>query len=156
MKRFIALVAVAVLSLLAGRVHAQTTGPSVLGQLSEQLNAQKVYLVQADADDQMSLVDATSGDEVFQVQQVSSQQLTITGMVARMQNISPEKARQIRSRIALFNFSSPVGTLTLDEGTGVVTMEHHMNPRVVTMPAMASTARLFGVVARNQSQTLLQ
>jgi hypothetical protein len=56
--------------------------------------------------------------------------------------------------MATFNFSSPVGTLLLDEKTGALRMEHHLNPQSMNMETVAQVVLLFGQVADAESREL--
>lgn len=156
MKLFIALAAVVLLSLSAAPLQAQTTGPAVINQIRAHLEKSQSFTVRLGEQNRMSLLDAGSGSEIVWLEEVDAQQVTLGGTVVRISDLTPQQQSRVRARIAFFNFSSPVGTLTLNEGTGVVTMEHHLNPRLVPVPAMADAARIFAQVARSQSRSLLQ
>ncbi len=153
MKSLIALTAIAALTLAAPQLHAQTTGPNVVDQIRSQLNDGSV-VVKVDDNNAVELIDAASGNEIASIEQIDPQQIMLKGTVARISDLSQEQQRSVRQRIALFNFSSPVGTLSLDEGTGAIVMEHRLNPRMVAVPAMANAAVMFAQVARTQSHDL--
>lgn len=150
MKILVFAAALLMMSLLAGPVQAQTTGPSLLKKLLVQIKAQPTFEV-ATSGDQIVVSDRTTGDEVFSLREINSQTVTLSGRVGRL-----GEREDLRQHIAMFNFSSSVGTLNVNERTGEVTIEHHLNPRLVSLPAMAQAASLFGQVARTQIQMFRQ
>lgn len=137
-------------SLLAGPAQAQTTGPSLMKKLLVQIKAQPLFEVST-AGDQIVVSDRKTGDKVFSLREVNPQTVTLSGVVGRL-----GEREDLRQHIAMFNFSSSVGTLYVNESTGEVTIEHRLNPMQVSVPAMADAANLFGQVARTQSQVFHQ
>jgi hypothetical protein len=156
MKQFSLIAAIVALSFLAVPAFAQVTGGTILRSLADQLDRQSSgYRTELESDG-LHLRDASTVNEVLAVHQIGGQQVTISGVVASLNKLSPDVRRQTLRRIALFNFSSPVGTLVVDAKTGEVTMEHNLNPRQVSIPAMAQVATMFGKTIRRQSNALLQ
>jgi hypothetical protein len=137
-------------SLLAGPAQAQTTGPTLMKKLLVQIKAQPTFEVST-AGDQIVVSDRKTGDNVFSLREINSQTVTMTGSVGRL-----GERDDLRQHIAMFNFSSSVGTLYVDEKTGEVTIQHHLNPRLVSVTAMADAANRFGQVARMQSAVFHQ
>lgn len=150
MKILVFVAALFTMSLLAGPVQAQTTGPTLIKKLVAQITAQPNFNI-ATSGDLVVVTDRTTGDEVFSLREVNSQTVTLSGRVGRL-----GERENLREHVAMFNFSSSVGTLNINESTGEVTIEHHLNPRHVTLPAMAQAASLFGQVARTQIQMFRQ
>ncbi len=140
-------------SLLAAPCFAQATGASALGVLRAQLDRQNTYRVEA-ATDRIRLLDPTSGREILSLRQTSPQTIMLSGVVGKIDRATTAQRLRAEQRIALFNFSSPVGTLTLNERSGQVTMEHALNPRLVPAAAMAHVAALFGEAVQNQGRQL--
>jgi hypothetical protein len=82
------------------------------------------------------------------VDYISPEQITISGIVTK---VSPLSAGRIRSMIDDYNFSAAVGTMKLDEKSGVVTMEHFINPKFAKLPEMSKAVTLFSDALRQQS-----
>jgi hypothetical protein len=156
MKNFMfAIVAFAAACFAATPSHAQLTGPSLISQMRADLSQHKNYKVEAH-DNTVSLRDAATGAEVLTVSQVDAQQVTITGVVAKLNKLSAARKHDIQQRIDYFNFSSAVGTLDMDNKTGQVTMEHHLNPRYVSASSIVNVAMRFSDVVRAESEVLAQ
>ncbi|MDB5034473.1 MAG: hypothetical protein JWQ98_1714 [Chlorobi bacterium] len=153
MKKFLPASVALILFLLATPGFAQLTGPSLLGKIRDNLNKQTSYKVSL-ANDAIIMTDARSGVTVCTVRQESSQKITLSCVVARLKGLSAEKRQQLQRKIALFNFSSAVGTLWYDSRTGEVTMEHFLNPRQVSPVSMASVAARFGETYRAEVASL--
>jgi hypothetical protein len=155
MKRFTLGMLMLALSTLTLPAFAQTTGPSLLGSLKQRFADSKLYTVD-NISDGIRVTDARTGVEVLSVHQINAQRVTITGVITDLSKLTPEARVDVLKRIAFFNFSSPVGTMMLDESTGKVIMKHELNPRMVSVPAMVNVAARFGDVARLQATTLRQ
>lgn len=150
----IMLAAVALVTFLAASAsHAQLTGPSVLNTIGDNFS-RNGYTVESGSN--IVVMKDASGAMVFTVSQVNQQTITLKGVVASMRNLTPEQRTQLQRKIALFNYSSHVGTLWLDNATGDVTMEHHLNPRHLSPSTMATIAASFGDVARTEGEILMQ
>ncbi len=149
------LLAVAALVALATPGYAQFTGPSVIDQVRNDINQQQNFKVEK-IDRSMLLRDASTGAEVLTVSEVDAQTVTLHRVIGKISDLSPERKSAIMQRIAFFNFSSPVGTLGVNNATGVVTMEHHLNPRQVSTSNIVNVAVRFGDVAKAESTLLAQ
>ena len=78
------------------------------------------------------------------------------GKVAELGKLAPEIRQKVMKQIALFNFSSTVGTLHVDENTGEVTLRHNVNPRMVPAAAIAQVATQFTNSIVLQSRMLVK
>jgi hypothetical protein len=140
--------------LLSITAHAQT-GPTLLARLQSEFGGDNTYKVKVGAD-RVILIDERTGTELFSVRDVSPQQVVISGIVGQLESMSTEHRRDVERQIAMFNFSSPVGTLTLDSRTGAILMQHNLNPRLVPVSSMINVANRFGEIAQRQSKALMQ
>ncbi len=154
MMKKLLLAALLTLPLCASGALAQLTGPSLLNRVSIDLDKQH-YRVDVRGD-RILLVDGKTGATVAAVEQTNRQTVTITGAVADLSRLTAASRKNAMARIALFNFSSPVGTLTVDEKSGKVTMVHHLNAGMVPSATIAQVAELCGDVIRQESRTLAQ
>ncbi|MEO5929391.1 MAG: hypothetical protein ABIR47_05630 [Candidatus Kapaibacterium sp.] len=153
MKKLLLAPVALIMFLLATPGFAQLTGPSLLGKIRDNLNKQTSYKVSL-VNDAIVMTDAHTGVRVCTVRQESSQKITLSCVVTRLDGVSAEKKQRIQRKIALFNFSSAVGTLWYDSRTGEVILEHFLNPRQVSPVNMASVAARFGETYRAQAATL--
>jgi hypothetical protein len=135
---------------------AQITGPDLLRGVSDRLGSEKVLYRVEVSNDGIRLTDPASGREVLSMREVNSQQLSISGTIGQLSDLSTEVRQKLVEQIALFNFSSAVGTIVLDEESGEITMHHNVNPRVVTASAIAQVASRFGDSVVEQSRVLAQ
>lgn len=147
------LAAVLALPFAAIPAAAQLTGPSLINRVSMDLKKQTTYRVET-REGKLYLVDG-AGTPVVAMEENSRQTVIISGTVADLSHLSAESKNRAMAHIALFNFSSPVGTLSVDEA-GRVTMMHRLNSKVVSTGAIAQVAELCGDVVRQESQTLMQ
>lgn len=152
MKSLVALIALLVLSIPCA---AQSTGESVLSAIGDRLDSERQFKIEHRADG-MHLIDLTSGKEIAVVRESTPQSVVISGVVASINTLPADVRRELGERIALFNFSSRVGTLSLDEATGELTMAHALNPRAVPVPAMARVASIFGDVVRQEGRVFIR
>jgi hypothetical protein len=81
----------------------------------------------------------------------SSEQVTISGIVAVVPTRDARSLEVIARRIDQFNMSAPLGTMQLDRETGVITLQHHLNPTKVTPAAMADVLLRFTRILGAQS-----
>jgi hypothetical protein len=81
---------------------------------------------------------------------VSLEQITMSGIVGRVE-MSARALNRVRTMIAEYNTSAPVGSMRFDENTGMVTMQHSVNPKHVTLPAISATVLSFSDALRQQS-----
>src|SRR5436853_4410716 len=103
MNKLSLIAAIVALSFLAVPAFAQITGGTVLRSLADQLDRQSSGYRTELASDGLHLRDASTGSEVLAVHQIGGQQVTISGVVASLNKLSPELRRQALRRIALFN-----------------------------------------------------
>jgi hypothetical protein len=155
MRKLLLASAALVMLFLATPGFAQLTGPSLLGKIRDNLSKQTNYKVSL-AHDAITMTDARTGATVCTVRQESSQKITLSCVVASLKGLPAEQKQRALKKIALFNFSSAVGTLLYDNRTGEVTMEHFLNPRQVTPVSMASVAARFGETYRAQAASLTE
>ena len=101
--------------------------------------------------DQIDLVDASSGSVVCSIRQVNDQQVSLTSVVARLNSLPADKRKGVEQQISDFNMNSSVGVMTL-QPAGDLTLEHKLNPQANNPETMAKTAVLFGDKVRQQSQ----
>jgi hypothetical protein len=146
---------VAVLAVTTFSATAQVTGPDLLRGVSDRLGSEKVYRVEV-SNDGIRLTDPATGREVLSMRQVNSQQLSISGTIGQLAELSSDVRTKLLERIALFNFSSAVGTIVLDEESGEIRMHHNVNPRLVTPSSIAHVASRFGDSVVEQSRVLAQ
>jgi hypothetical protein len=81
---------------------------------------------------------------------VSLEQITISGIVGKVE-MSARALNRVRKMIAEYNTSAPVGSMRFDESTGIVTMQHSVNPKLVKLPAISTTVLAFSDALRQQS-----
>jgi hypothetical protein len=134
---------------------AQVTGPEILRNVSDQLSTTRGYRVELRSDG-LHMNDASTGNEVLAMRQMNPQQVMISGKVAELGKLAPEIRQKVMKQIALFNFSSSVGTLYVDEKTGEVTLQHNVNPRTVPAAAIAQVATQFTNSVVLQSRMLVK
>lgn len=143
-------------SVLTLPCFAQSTGANVMSVLGDNLRRELAQYHVEGSRDIIRVLDRQSGAEVMSVRELGPQDVTITATVGVYPGLTSATRASIAERIALFNFSSSVGTLELDERTGMLFMSHHLNPTAVSMSQMVHVASLCGEVAREQSRTMLR
>jgi hypothetical protein len=141
---------------LALPAMAQSTGANMMSALGDDLRRELTQYTVEGNRDVIRVLDRESGAEVLSVREVGPQSVAITATVGTYAGMNRESRSRFLERIALFNFSSQVGTLTFDDRSGTVVMSHNMNPRSVPIQQMVRVASICGDVARAQSQTLRQ
>lgn len=130
---------------------AQTTGANVMSVLGDHLRRElTAYQVNA-SKDVILVLDKENGAEVLSIREAGPQNVAITATLGTYPAMSRETLARIEEQIALFNFSSNVGTMSLDTRSGTVAMSHNLNPRAVPVAQMARLASLCGDVARRQA-----
>ncbi|MCC7439560.1 MAG: hypothetical protein IT211_13815 [Armatimonadetes bacterium] len=137
MKNIVAIAAAIVF--LAATAHAQVTGPNAISGVYDQLRKQTTYAVEMKGE-QVVLRDRDNGKQIVSLQQVSPQCVKVVGEVGNIHNAA--SAVQTLALMSQVNFSSRVGTWSLDAGSGSITMHHNLNPRFLSAPAIANTALL--------------
>ncbi len=141
--------------LLVAPVHAQLTGPSVLSFIGDSFARQSGYSI-VSGTNTVLVKDVESGRTLFVVKDVNQQTITLSSVVASLRQLSPESRDRMLKQISQYNFSSAVGTLWYDNATGEVTMEHHLNPRLVSSANIVSVANRFGDAVRAEKTVLAQ
>ncbi len=154
MKGLMMAAAAAALLMVSVPASAQVTGPKVLTMVQAHLANNHQYATEL-KDNCMLVRDAASGNEVVRIDEVNPQTLTLSGRVGTLESLSDDKRAEVLARIAILNFSMPVGTLAVDPD-GEVTMIHHLNQSMLTVPTLARTTELFGEVVSERSKTLIQ
>jgi hypothetical protein len=140
--------------LLALPALAQSTGANVMSDLGDNLRRELTeYRIEASRD-VIHVLDRESGTEVLLIREAGPQNVAITATVGTYAGMSRETLARVQDRIALFNYSSEVGTLTYDTRSGTVAMSHNLNPRAVPVAQMVRVASLCGDAAREQARTL--
>ncbi len=141
--------------LLATPVYAQLTGAPILNSIGNNLADVGGYSV-VTGTNTVLVRDAESGRTLFVMKEVNQQTITLSSVVASLRTLTPEQKDRLLRHIAMFNISSAVGTLWLDQSTGQVTMQHHLNPRLVSQAGLVNTAVRFGDAVRAEQVRLLQ
>ena len=139
MKKIAAIAAVAAFLVGLATANAQITGPTALRGVYDQLRKQTTYLVELQGE-QVVIRNRDNGKELATLRQVSPQCLTVVGEVGDSQDAT--SAAQTLAWMSHMNCSSRVGTWSLDNGSGKITMHHNLNPRLLSAPVMANTALL--------------
>ncbi|HVK39922.1 MAG TPA: hypothetical protein VNA88_15410 [Candidatus Kapabacteria bacterium] len=140
--------------LIALPALAQSTGANVMSDLGDNLRRELTgYTIQS-SNDRIQVLDKESGAEVLSIREQGPQNVAITANIGSVSEMSSESLAIVEDRIALFNFSSDVGTLTYDDQSGTVAMSHNLNPRAVPVAQMVRVTSLCGDVAREQARTL--
>ena len=94
-------------------------------------------------DDYRLKVSAPSGDAAAWIEYLADDDIRVSGTVGTFVIQNELGLRDLQSRIDEFNASAPVGTLKFDSKSGILTMDHHMNPRHVGPTAMAKVTMKF-------------
>lgn len=103
--------------------------------------------------DQVVLRDQTSGTEVAVIRQLSDQEVMIQGRVASLNALSAAEKEEVQRRVSEYNTSgSSVGTLSYNEASGELLLEHRVNPQQNSAKEMAAVVVRFSDEARRQSK----
>lgn len=145
---------IALLLCLAIPSTAQTTGASVMSSLGESLRHHLSQYQIEGTRDHIRIIDRATGVEVLSVREVSATDVAITAVIGTWPGMSRDRRDQVKESIALFNYSSAVGTLWLDDRTGTVMMSHSLNPRSVPIQQLVKVATMCSQAAREQTQSL--
>lgn len=152
MNRMMVMVLFTTLVLATGSAYSQQTGGLTADNLFQYLNKQSAVKAEKIGHDRVTVHSARNGAELCSVRFVQPQVVTITQPIAKL-DLRTEAAAHAMRAMAAFNMSSPVGTLLLDEATGMLRMEHHLNPYAVNLETMAHVVLLFGQVAEGESRS---
>lgn len=141
--------------LIANPANAQSTGASVLHEIGESMTTHPEYSAVMGTNTVL-IKDVVTGNTLFVVKEMNAQTITLSSVVATLHSMTPDRKAQLMRRISQFNFSSAVGTLWYDNASGTVTMEHNLNPKMVSQNGMSNVAVRFGDAVRAQQMALLQ
>lgn len=87
------------------------------------------------------------------IEYLAPDNILISGTVATLVIHNEGVLLDLQRKIDDYNFSGPVGTLKLDPRTGLLTMEHRLNPKAVGPAVMARVAvKFFEVIGRLQQR----
>ena len=89
----------------------------------------------------LAVTDVYSGAEVFRVVVLADEIVSLQGAVGT--SIPTARLEGALDHVAHFNCSAAVGTLTVN-AEGVVTMQHYVNPQIVSPTSIANLAQRFG------------
>jgi hypothetical protein len=155
MKRSTLLMAFMTMAMASASAFAQQTGGGVTADnLYQYLAKQGTVTARKAGVDCITLLDKGNGSELCSVRFMEPQVVTVSRSIAKVDLRSAAAAR-VMSAMATFNFSSPVGTLLLDEKTGALRMEHNLNPQSMSTETLAGVAVMFGQVAETESRQLV-
>ena len=136
----------AVLALFSTPVFAQLTS-SPLGQglyQSMKATTPASYSLELLNSDEMTVAGTT------RVTYVSLEQITMSGIVGKVE-MSARSLSRVRKMINEYNTGALVGSMRFDENTGMVTMQHSVNPKLVKLPGISTTVLAFSDALRQQS-----
>lgn len=153
MKKSVLAAALFVAFIVAAPAHAQLTGASVLHAISENFQHLDGYAV-VTGPNSVKLNESATGRTVFEVREDNAQTITLSSVVMNARSLSGDRRERMLKSIAMFNFSSPVGTLWMEDATGDVTLVHHLNPRFVSPSNIVSVAMMFGDMVRTEKRAL--
>ncbi|MBS1912992.1 MAG: hypothetical protein JST22_13480 [Bacteroidetes bacterium] len=155
MKMFMTAAMAFIALIVAVPAHAQSTGASLLHEIGDNMTSHPEYTAVVGTNTVL-IKDVTTGATLFVVKETNAQTITLSSVVATVHSLTPDSRARLLRRISQFNFSSPVGTLWYDNASGNVTMEHHLNPRMVSQSGIMNVAVRFGDAVRAQQIALLQ
>lgn len=141
------------LIMASAAASAQQTGGLTADNLYQFLSRQGTVTAKMAGHDGVTVLAKANGSELCSVRFTGPQVVTISRSIAKVDLRSAAAARVIRA-MSTFNISAPVGTLLLDEKTGALRMEHHLNPQSVSMESMAQIVVLFGEVANDETRLM--
>jgi hypothetical protein len=136
----------ALLALFSTPVFAQLTS-SPLGEglyQSMKATAPASYSLELLNSDEMTIAGTT------RVTYVSLEQITMTGIVGNVE-MSTRELNRVRKMIDEYNTNSLVGSMRFDENTGMVMMQHSVNPKLVKLPSISTTILAFSDALRQES-----
>ncbi|MBC8143969.1 MAG: hypothetical protein H7X80_00200 [bacterium] len=147
---------IALLLFVASTGFAQSTGANVMSALGETIRREMTAYQVIGTRDVIRVIDRKSGVEVLTVTEAGPQNVSITASIGKYPGMTRDARAIVAERIALFNFSSLVGTLEFNERNGAIIMSHNLNPSAVSIKEMAHVASLCIDVAREQSRSMMQ
>jgi hypothetical protein len=139
------------LVMASASAFAQQTGGLTADNLYQHFTKQETVSAKKIGADAITVHTRTNGRELCAVRFVEPQVVTISRSITTL-DLRSAAAVHVMRAMATFNFSSPVGTLLLDEKTGALRMEHHLNPQSMSMESVAQVVLMFGEVADTESR----
>lgn len=136
-QRILSLAAAALLSSIT--LSAQLTSSPLEPGLYNQMQFDGAHVTLID-DSTMRYWDVT-------IQWESSEQITLSAEIAQLQPTTDA----VEARIADYNVGGAVGTLRIEERSGTILLEHHLNPRLSNTAQIASAVEYFESNARRLS-----
>jgi hypothetical protein len=136
----------ALLALFSTPVFAQLSSSPLGKGLYQQMKATAPasYSLELPNSNEMTVAGRT------RVTYVSLEQITITGIVGKV-DMSARALNRVKKMIDEYNTTASVGSMRFDENTGMVTMQHSVNPKLVKLPAISATVLAFSDALRQQS-----
>lgn len=83
---------------------------------------------------------------------VSQDQVTLSAVVIDMKNITDVIRERVARRMAEYNTSAPIGTLSF-EGGSTIRMIHHLNPRYVSPTEISRAVDTFKAAVEEQRKS---
>jgi hypothetical protein len=114
------------------------------------LGDRPAYGVESDGSS-IVLTDVASGMAACTIRQTDARTVTMSATIARLPLTSSKQVQRAIEQIGDFNVNSSVGTLSLDDRTGEVRMEHYVNSSLVPSSSVAQVAIRFADIARKES-----
>jgi hypothetical protein len=140
------------LALASASAYAQQTGGLTADNLFQYLSKQGNVTAKKVGSDALAVQTRDNG-QASSIRFVDPQVVMITRPIAKV-DLRSAAAAHVLQAMSVFNFSSPVGTLLIDEKSGAIRMEHYLNPQSMSMETMASVVLLFGQTADNESREI--
>ena len=108
----------------------------------KETSSQHSYSVTLVDNNRLKMVPMAGGGSAW-IEYLAPDNIEIRATVGTLVIQNELSLRDLQSGIDEYNMSAPVGTLKLDSKSGVLTMEHRMNPKHVGPTAMAKVAVKF-------------
>jgi hypothetical protein len=138
-------------SLLLAQLVSSPLEPGLYSFLKESTSSESYSITLVD--DAHLLMARTAGSATVSIENVAPDNIVISGVVATLVIQNEGVLRDLQRKIDDYNFSAPIGTLRLDPQSGVLVMEHRLNPKNVGPAAMAKAAvRFYDVLVRLQQR----
>jgi hypothetical protein len=136
---------VATFLLGAASSYAQFTSNPAEPGLRDHLKGHTASVVKV-LDEKTMVINGISADWV------SHDQITLSAVVIELKNLTAATRERIARHLTEYNVSSPVGTLSLDNGT--VRMTHYLNPRHVSPAEITRTVALLKAAVESERKEL--
>ena len=150
MKKIIIPVAAIVLCAWIPAAASYLSINALLDSLHGALGDRPAYAVES-SDNSIVLTDVASGMAACTIRQSDAKTVTMSATIARLPLGSQKQVQRAIDQIVDFNVNSSVGTLSLNNRTGEVRMEHYVNSSLVPSSSVAQVAIRFADVARTES-----